>query len=263
MRPITDISQVYSGGTVTVNMPLGSTYHQVQFLRTNMTRAQCENVQVIIGSKVVQEYATLQELYDINAFHNRPQSANYDTFWFDRPELDPSEREVTAIGTLDVSSFQIKFKVNVAAISPALEVNADRSIGTPLGAFVKVKRNEFALTSSGQVMLPKLSRVGHVIAEHFHKAADDITEIRIARDDVDQLQSTTAKLEEYQAQYGKVPQALYVHNDYCIKGSLDTALQVDRYADGAEVQEYFAQVTVGTAATVTVISEHIDGLSGA
>lgn len=262
-RPITDISPVYAGGTVTITCPLGKTYHQLQLLRENLTRAQVTNIQVILGTKVVQEFADLDELAAINAFHNRPQAAGYDTIWFDRPELEEADRAVTAIGTLDVSNFQVKCKIAAAAVNPGLTVRADRSIGTPLGAFVKIKRSDYPITSTGEVDITKMPRIGRVIAEHYYKATDDMSAIRVIRDDTDQLEATTADLEEYQKQYGKVPQANYVHNDYCIKGDLMQALEVDRYSDGRQVQEYAAKATVATAETITLITEHLDSLSGA
>lgn len=262
-RPITDISPVYAGGTVTITLPLGMTYHQAQLLRTNLTRAQVTNIQVILGTKVVQEFNDLNELAALNAFHKRPQTAGYDSFWFDRPELEEADRAVTAIGTLDVSNFQIKCKIAAGAVNPGLSVRADRSIGTPLGAFVKIKRSDYPITSTGEVDLTKMPRIGRIIAEHYYKATDDMSNIRVIRDEVDQLESTVVDLEEWQKQYGKVPQANWVHNDYCIKGDLMTALEVDRYSDGRQVQEYAAKVTVATAETITLVTEHLDSLSGA
>ncbi len=262
-RPITDISPVTPGGTVTITMPLGMTYHQVQLLRANLTRAQVTDIKVILGTKTVQEFADLNELAAINAFHKRPQAAGYDTIWFDRPEAEEADREVTAIGTLDVSNFQIKYKVAAAAISPGMSVRADRSVGTPLGAFVKIKRSDFPQTSSGEVDLTKMPRIGRVIAEHYYKATDDMTALRVIRDESDQLEATVADLEEYQKQYGKVPQANWVHHDYCLKGDLSQALMVDRYEDGKQVQEYAAKATIGTAETIVLVTEHLDSLSGA
>jgi len=268
LRPITDISPVVPGGTVTITLPLGMTYHQVQMLRTNLTAAQCTQVQVYIGTKVVQEFDDLEEMAALNAYYKRPQTGNYDSFWFDRPELDEQDREITAIGTLDVSNFQIKFKVAAAAVAPSISVRADRSIGTPLGVFTKIKRSPYPITSTGEVDLTRMPKIGKVIAEHYKKATDDMTALRVVRDEVDQIESSIVDLEEFQKQYGRVPQAFYVHNEYTIKGDITRALIVDQYdpmpgeVRGRPVQEYFAKATVATAETIVLITEHLDSLSG-
>jgi hypothetical protein len=262
-RPITDISPVVPGGTVTITPPVGMTYHQIQVLLANLTPAQCTQVQVYVGTKVVQEFDDLTRLAALNAYYNRPQTGLYHSFWFDRPELESQDREITALGTQDVSSFQIKFKVDAAAVNPSISVRADRSAGTPLGLITKIKSNTFAFTSAGEVDMTNMPKIGNVAAFHFHKPTDDISEIRLVRDEVDQIESPVADLEEWQKQYGRVPQANFVHADFLLKGDISRALEVQNYADGKKVQELFAKLTLGTAETVTLISEHLDSLTGA
>lgn len=261
-RPITSISPVVAGGTVTIDLPVGQTYHQVQLLLTNITAAQGTQIQVIAGTKVIQEFDDFAELDALNDFYARPQAGNYHTIWFDRPELHESDRELTALGTIGLETVQIKFKVDAAAISPAVSVRADRSIGTPVGLITKIKRAAYPFTSSGEVDMSKMPKIGKVVGLHYKKATDDITTLRIVRDEVDQVETTVADLEEWQKQYGRVPVANYVHYDFTMKGDLDHSLEVQQYSDGMPVQEFYSKLTLGTAETVVLLSEHIDSLSG-
>jgi len=267
-KPLVNISQVNAGATVTIEVPVGSTYHQIQLLTANLTPAQVTNIQLYADTKLFQEYTDLAQLNAINAFYKRPQNGNYFTFWFDRPELQEDFREITAIGTKDLKAFTIKFKIDAAAVSPGITARAETSLNLPLGLITKVKQQTYPLTSSGLQDITKVPQIGKIMGLHFYKVVDDMTELNFKRDSVELIDTDVTDLEEFQLQYDRVPQANFVHYDFAMKGNLFNALEVQEYAsvNGQEpekVQDVRAKVNITTAGDVLLISEHIDSLSGA
>lgn len=266
-KPLVNISQVNPGATVTIEVPVGSTYHQIQLLKTNLTAAQVTNIQIYADTKLFQEYTDLDQLDAINAFYKRPQNGNYHTFWFDRPELNEEFREITAIGTKDLKAFTIKFKIAAAAVAPAITARAETSMNLPLGLITKIKQQTHPLTSTGWQDITKIPQIGKIIGLHFYKATDDITEFTFKRDDNEIIETSVADVEEFQAQYNRVPQANYVHFDFAMKGNLFNALEVIEYASlngqpPEKVQDVRAKVNLTTAEDVLLLTEHIDSLSG-
>lgn len=269
LLPLVNISPVSAGATITVDLPIGVTYHQAQFLFTNITSAQATDVQVIADNKVFQEFADFAEIDKLNAFYIRPQNGDYHTLWFDRPELNEPWRHVCAVGTTDLRKFQIKFKVDAACVNPAIVAQAMTSMGEPMGLITKIKRQIYNISGTGEQDVTRLPQVGKLVAVHFSKAADDITKLVVKRDQVDQVDTLATHLEELLKQYKRVPQALWCSFDWCMRGHLTEALEVLEYASptpgvrGLPVQDLRGKLTLTTAGDVLMISEHIDSLSGA
>jgi len=271
MTPLVNISPVTAGATVTLDLPLGVTYHQVQLLRggTTFTAAQMKNIKVMADTKTFQEFADAAELAKYNAYYGRAQSGNYNTIWFDRPELGEDYRDITAVGTLDLKKLQIQFDVDIAAVAPTLKAQAVTSLGEPIGLITKIKRQTYPIAGTGEQDLTRIPQIGKIIALHFSKLADDVTKVIIKRDGVDMLESNATDLEELLKQYDRVPQTLWATVDFCVKGNLSDALEVLAYAPSVPgaapqpVQDLRAKLTLTTAGDVILLSEHLDSLSGA
>jgi len=271
MIPLVNISAATAGATVTIDLPLGVTYHQVQLLRggTTFTAAQMKNIKVMADTKTFQEFADAAELAKYNAFYARAQNGNYNTIWFDRPELSEDYRDITAVGTLDLKKLQIQFDIDAGAVAPTIKAQAVTSLGEPIGLITKIKRQVYPISGTGEQDLTRIPQIGKIIALHFSKVADDVTKLIVKRDSVDMLESGAADLEELMKQYGRVPQALWASIDFCVKGGLSDALEVLEYAPtspgGAPqpVQDLRAKLTLTTGGDVIMLSEHLDSLSGA
>ncbi|MFK5947944.1 MAG: major capsid protein P2 [Methylococcales bacterium] len=256
-----NLSNVVAGNTATLEIPVGSTYNKITFNVAGVTNAQVSNIRVQVNGKTIQEYDDLDQLDAINAFYSRPQSGAYHTMWFERMELSEGWRRITGLGTLDVQTFTILMDIDAAAAAPIITAMADKSVGTPLGLIMKLKKFPVTFAASGEQDIDKIPRIGKITAMHFGKA--DVNNVVIKRDDVELIDASKNDLAQENAFYGRVAQNNYTHVDFIRKGELAEAMEVIEYADGRRVQDLRARLDLGSAGQVNMLIEYVDSFSGA
>lgn len=84
------ITNVVAGSTATLNVPVGVTYHAINFEYSGVTLAQMKNIEVQINGKTIQEYVDGTRLQDMNKYYSRHTENGILTLWFDRIEYDLS-----------------------------------------------------------------------------------------------------------------------------------------------------------------------------
>ena len=116
------LSNVVANSRATLSVPVGVTYHKIDFKYSGISPSQMKNIRVKINGKPIQEFLTGTRLNDINKYYKRHVENNIITLWFDSTHFDNiALRRATAIGTMDVSTFEIEFDIDSSATNPVIE----------------------------------------------------------------------------------------------------------------------------------------------
>lgn len=274
---VSDISALIAGKKVTINLDIGWKYLAVHIKRTNFTEAQAKNYRLKINGKIVQALASFDSINDINTHYNRPQVAGFTTIFFNRPELaDSEDRDLTGIGTRDIRSCQIEFELDGAVVNPDMQVVADVTTNENLGWIIHYESSDIDLPKVGKNVISKMPvGNGNVNSYFLGKPTDDITDIVLnrtvngVRNNV--IESTKEFLEVEQKQAPMRPRvpvtADWTVLDFTTKGIPEEALQtisVQLPGDSelSHVERIGLDITVGTAETLTVITESAGTFQG-
>ena len=274
---VTGISPVVTGKKVTIDLDVGWKYLALHIKRTAFTAAQATAYQLKINGKPRQQLDSLQDLENINTHYNRPQVAGYTTIYFNRPELaDSEDRDLSGLGTADVQSVQVEFVLASGLVNPDVEVVADVTTNENIGWITKLEVADIALTKVGKNVISKMPvGDGNVFNYFIKKATDNITDILLARvvngQKTTVIDSSKEFLELGQKQAPMKPRvpvtATVTSLDFTVSGIPEDALQTE-YLEipGSEVltpvERVTCDITIGTAETVTVITESVGQFAG-
>lgn len=274
---VTDLSPIVSGKKVTINLDVGWKYLKLHIKRTNATALQCLSYALKVNGKIRQEMPSLADMEAINTHYGRPQTAGITTIFLARRELADSEtRDLTGLGTRDVKSVQIEFILDAATVAPDIEVVADVTANENIGWITKFESSDISLTKIGKNVVSKMPvGDGNVFAYFIQKATNDITDLNLVRvvngAKTSVVESTKEFLEVDQKQAAMNPRvpvtATQTVLDFTVSGVSEDALQTEYVQRPGEdvlsaVERIGLNITVGSAETVTVITESVGEFRG-
>jgi len=224
-------SNVAPGSTATLQIPIGVTYDSIHIKYSGVTLAQLKNLELRINGKVVQSYIDAVRLQDINKHYKRNIKTGVLTLHFVRPEMDNvALRRMTALGTADVSTLDIRVDIDAATLAPVLEAHAIKSPQSALGMITKVKRFPASSATSGLKEIDNIPKEGRLAAVHFFKA--DISKVQIEADSVLLYDVDKTLAAGYQVDHGRNPNALkHTTVDFHLEGDPTQALIVEGVRD--------------------------------
>lgn len=258
-----NLSRVAPGSKSTLELPVGPTYHRINFQAsgTGLAVEHIGRIDVLINGKVVQTFSSLQRLIDLNTFHGRNADGVSDVcLHFFSGDLAEAVRRLPGIGTADVSTFHIE--INLAAGFPADGAIVAYAQIDPkpqkLGAFVMVREFPTAASSAGWLELDKLPRAPYHLAIHFFKS--DVSEVEVSTDltkVIEAGKSVLATFAKNASPRARVPVgARATHVDFTIlNGEI-----ADLLATGG-VADFRVKAHLDSAGSIDVVTETLDVLT--
>jgi hypothetical protein len=263
------LSNVQAGNRATLNLPVGMTYHRLFFTIDGPSLSEITDLEVLINGKVVQYFADAERLDQLNQYWGRgawDSSNGHLTLWFDRPELERyGQREMTALGTGDVQTVTVRFKIASGATVNDITAEAEKSHvpstedGVPdnaLGTITKIKEFPKSFAVSGEVEVDSLPLGGARIGA-IHLFKGDVSRVEVEADSrtIYELGKTLA--EHAQAEKDRVPQSSVATTvDFMLDGDLSRAFP----SEG--VQSFRVRPTIGSSGNVDHVMEYLDGFGG-
>lgn len=256
IKKLPSLANVAAGATATLNCPLGRTYDRIILEYTGVTRAQLQNIEVIVNGKTIQHFTDAVELQLINNYYGRADNAGFVSLYFNRPEFEnTTQQRVTGLGTVDIQTLQVRADIDAAATAPVITAHAVLSAPTAFGLCVKVKRFPSNSAVSGQVEIDNIPRGPRILALHLLKA--DVNDIEVDLNSVKITDTSKALAEAIQKEHGRVPQtASATHVDYVLEGDVSQALVT------AGASDFRLRPTLGTSGALTAVVEYLDGFAG-
>lgn len=250
------LSNVVANSRATLSIPVGVTYHKIDFQYSGVSPSQMKNIRVKINGKPMQEYATGTRLNDLNKYYGRHVENNIITLWFDSTHFDNiALRRTTAIGTMDVATFEIEMDIDSGATDPAISAYATVSPNTALGIIRKVK--SFVVTNSAQGVkeVSDLPREGRIPAMFLFK--DDIGKCEVSINGVAVYEPNKVLGSKMQKDYDRVPDdSKYTALDFNLEGDPAQGLIVQGVADFRLRPEF------ATAGSADIVIEYLTGFAG-
>jgi len=255
-RELPNLSNVVAGSKASLLVPLGYTYDVIKLEYAGVTLAQIQDIEVRIGSKPFQKFKDGDQLNDINKYYGRNVEAGVLTFWFIRPEFDNVDtRRMTAIGTADIRSFDIQFKINEGADAPVISAYAVRSNNTPLGMITKIKDFPTSSATSGVQEIDNFPRQGRIAAIHSFKADITKTEVMVNSNPFNEFGKTIAS--GLQKDHKRVPNdAKHTTVDFTLEGDWKQSLIVEGATD------LRIRNTLATSGATEIVVEYLSGIAG-
>lgn len=250
------LSNVSAGSTATLQIPRGVTYDAIHLEYSGVTLAQLKNIEVRINGKVIQSFVDGVRLQDINKYYKRNVKAGILTLWFVRPEMDNNAlRRMTAIGTADVATFDLRMDIDAAAAAPVITAWAIKSNQQPLGMITKIKRFPASSATAGLKEIDNIPKEGRIAAIHLFKS--DITSAEIELDSSKVYEFTKTLGAGVQTDYGRNPDTSKMTSvDFHLEGDPSQALVVEH------VQDFRLRADLATAGSFDIVVEYLTGFSG-
>ncbi|AUR82054.1 double jelly roll capsid protein [Vibrio phage 1.020.O._10N.222.48.A2] len=192
---------VGAGQTATLDVPIGSTYHQVAFEIAGVTPAQLTNFKVLLNGIPHIELPSVEILNTLNKFDGRLNSAGVFVLDFERfGLLTRQARELTAIGTgmgdadpNQVRTFQIQMDIDAAATSPSIKATATTSPASMSGLVRKIRLFNRNPTGAGLFEVSDLPKGDMINKVFFHAAASsDIDALSVEIDNYVKFERSAA-----------------------------------------------------------------------
>jgi len=254
-KELPSFSNVSAGSTAVLQVPLGYSYNAINLEYSGVTLAQLQDIEVRINGKVMQSFVDGVRLQDINKYYDRNIESGFVTLWFETPEFKEDFVRSTAIGTADVSTFDVAVNIDAGAAAPVLKGHAIRSNNLPLGAIVKFKRFSASAAAAGIKEIDNLPREARIKAIHLFKA--DISQAEIELDSTifyDPSKTLGAKI---QTDYERVPDTAKMTTvDFTLHGDPMQALLVQNAFD------FRLRALCDTAGAFDIVVEYLSGYSG-
>mgnify|MGYP001597474245 CR=1 FL=1 len=148
--PLSQVSNVVSGGTVTINLPTIDTYHKV-LLETGISYSKMTEVKLIVDGSVAWELNSMQELVNIlDKYNSIPTSTGVLQIPFVMNQLNQlNERVLSALGTADISTLVLQFKIATDVTNPTITATAEVSDNTNIGLMLHIKKSNVDYASTG------------------------------------------------------------------------------------------------------------------
>lgn len=225
--PISNIQNAVAGQKAQLICPVGDTYDKITlaYTGTAVTRAMLKNIKVLASGEEVQFYTDANELTKINNYYGRADNAGYVVLHFNRKEMKTlSDERIYGMGTADQKSFVVETDIDATAPGDfKLTADAVVSAPQPLGVFTRVKKFNFNASVAGDLDITTLTVGPRIMAMHIVKA--DASKVLVKADEVTIFDTTKAKAEIIQKEYGRVPQtASMTHVDLGLEGDAAAAL---------------------------------------
>lgn len=278
-RAMPSFNGVTEGATATLVMPIGLTYHGLLLLRggTTFTNDHMTELRLLADGREIGVMSG-SDLDDINLFNGLAAAgANLTYLDFERFGLKTRGAvELTAIGTgapqnLDretatgqpnpfynptpINTLQLQIDL-AGTTAPTLSAKAVQSAAAPLGAILKRRRFFFNPTGSGDFEIPDLPR-GDLIDKIWVKAAaDNISRIRLDRDNFRVFDRLTTENDLIQSDGVRVPQTLWNVIDPSERGNGAESIVT------AGVNDLRLILTMTGADALTVYVDYLGGLQG-
>lgn len=255
-KTLTSFSNVSAGSTATLQLPLGATYDAIHIEYDGVTLAQLKNIEVRINGKVIQSFIDGVRLQDINKYYKRNVKSGIITLWFIRPEMDNvGLRRMTAIGTADVATFDLRVDIDAAATAPVLTAYANKSNQAPLGMITKFKRFPASSATAGQKEIDNIPREARIAAIHLFK--EDIAKCEVEVNERPVYDFGKVLGAGVQVDYGRNPNsAKHTTVDFTLEGDPSQALVVQ----GAN--DFRLRTELTTAGAFDIVVEYLTDFGG-
>jgi hypothetical protein len=205
--PASSLSNVSVGGVAVLKLDTGPTYNKI-LLKFSAAAlfdvTDIEYIRVVINGTTRIEFASLQDLLDVNAFYNRSADVITATSgevmlnFFSNQFADLAYGLSTGLGTADLASLNIEIKI--AAAAPAtIAITADLFIDTtpqPLGAFLAYRSYGVSSSVIGDVQVRDLPKDGAIYTA-LHLFKSDISNVVIKANQVEIINASKASLERF------------------------------------------------------------------
>lgn len=199
------LSNVAAGSTATLEIPVSSTFDRIFIEAEGVTEAQLKNWEIRINGKPVQQFKDAVLIRRLNDYYGRGTDDGVVDLWFIRPEFDNQDlRRMTAIGTEDVQTFDIRVDIDSAASSPKLTAYAVRSPQTKLGLVTKIKNYPTSAATAGVKDIDNIPKEGRCAAIHFYGKAD-ISKLTVQADSRSIYELSKSLGEKIQRNAGRTP----------------------------------------------------------
>lgn len=263
--------------TVTLSIPIGFTYHQttIEYAFTQVGPAGIALVDAVSELRVVADGKPIwniqaSELDEYNQYSGRSESGDVDSgilvVDYDRFGLRMrGMEEFTSMGTgvsddeTPLTTFTIEMDLKAAVVDGTLKSRHVVSASRKLGLFKKLRRFTDVFSGSGEFEIDDFPKGDAINAVFFFESANNITNVRLERDDFIMFDRTNALNDRLQADGVRVPQAgIYVY-DTTEKGNGQDQL-LTRNADGTRVNDLRYFMTLDGAMTIVSVVEYMGGL---
>ncbi|MBE0378989.1 major capsid protein P2 [Pseudoalteromonas prydzensis] len=227
------ITGVEAGNTVSLDVPVGLTYDKIHLHYTGVTAAQLKNIRIELNGNLLTEYKTLQDLLNENNTFKRETLGDYATFHFVRDELKSAqgpqlvEQRFFALGTVGLSTVQIKFDIDAAAAAPALQAYCEKSAPAVPGWLFK-RRSFMKNLIEGRTEIENLPRppgahIGQILIK-----APGITGVEFLIDNVKWRGDIPLELHNHiLKQNGRSPRVDEYLIDFMLEGDMYGSLKLD------------------------------------
>ncbi|WP_287796248.1 major capsid protein P2 [Idiomarina sp.] len=251
------LSNVSAGSTATLEVPLGVTYQRIMLEYSGVTAAQIKNIEVLIDGKAIWKLRDGTMLNDLNEYYQRNPESGVLDFWFIRPEFDNIDlRLLTAIGTIGVKTFQIKFDIDDAATNPKVSGYATKSVNSELGMITKIKMYEKASSVEGVQEVDNIPKEGRWAAVH-HYGKGDISEVELSANSNEVIKLSKVLSEKIQRDYKRTPLgAKGTTIDFILEGSPFSGFPAQNF------QDVRFRPNLDTAGAYTLLVEYLTQIDG-
>ncbi|GAA6171625.1 hypothetical protein NBRC116592_12950 [Colwellia sp. KU-HH00111] len=254
-KELPSFSNVSAGSTAVLQVPLGYSYNAINIEYSGVTLAQLQDIEVRINGKVLQSFSDATRLQDINKYYKRNIKAGVITLWFETPEFKEATRRSTAIGTMDVSTFDVAVNIDAAAAAPVLKASAIRSNNLPLGAIIKYKRFSASAAAAGIKEIDNLPRESRIKAIHLFKS--DISKAEVELDSTIWYDPSKTLGAGIQTDYGRNPNTAKMTTvDFTLHGDPMQALVVQNAFD------FRVRTHCASAGAFDIVVEYLSGYTG-
>lgn len=255
---------VAAGQTATAKLPIGRRYHELQLTYTGVTLAQMTEIRVFANAKKIHAYSGTDR-DAMNKFDGRAAAAGVLTIPFDRYALMTlAAEEETALNTgspdangVQISSLYVEIDIDAGAAAPAFSLNATVSdaLAGGAGTVLHVLKHTRDAAGAGEFEISDLPRgTSTTMALNrifFKPSANDISNIKIERNQYTIFERTKALNAVIQADGVRTPQAGYIAVDKTERGYGGDAIALIGAVD------YRYKLTMTGAASLTVYSEYM------
>lgn len=263
------LSNVAAGQRATLNLPVGLTYHRIFFTIDGPELAELTDLEVLVNGKVIQYFSSFERLNILNDYWGRgvwDDENGHITLWFDRPEMAQfGQREVTALGTGDVQTATIRFRIDSDATVNSITAVAEKSNkrggdddepDNALGMVTKIREFTRSFATSGQQEIDSIPLGGARIGA-IHLFKSDVSHAKVEVDSEVLLELDKTLAEHVQEEKDRVPASDdATHLDFMLDGDLSRATPTEG------VQDFRVKPTLETEGTVDALVEYLDGLGG-
>lgn len=267
LKEISNVGNVAAGSRFSVEFPVGERVYRNAVLElTNILPAQMTDLSLELHGKPVMQFDDLAQLKLLNDYYGRDDKtgAGIHTFYFSRPEFLERWRDLTAIGTGDISTMILRGKLDAAVVNPVIKCHADyfvpdvngRQRGEHLlGAITKIRSFPRTFATAGKQEIDSLPMGGRIIAMHLLKS--DINDVEVEASEQKFYDASKTIGEAVQSREARVPQsANATHVDFVLEGDPEDAL-VTR-----GLSSFLLRMDLGTNGSATPMVEYLDGFEG-